>query len=80
MEVKIKSMKYEEFNDNEYLEQLRASGTNVIVGCLDDVINWGRSNSLWPLTFATLLPPAAVVLNSWQGERHVTISPDSGSR
>ena len=52
MEVKIKSMKYEEFNDNEYLEQLRASGTNVIVGCLDDVINWGRSNSLWPLTFA----------------------------
>lgn len=53
MEVKIKSMKYEEFNDNEYLEQLRASGTNVVVGCLDDVINWGRSNSLWPLTFAT---------------------------
>ena len=53
MEVNIKSMKYEEFNDNEYLEQLRASGTNVIVGCLDDVINWGRSNSLWPLTFAT---------------------------
>lgn len=53
MEVKIKSMKYEEFNDNEYLEQLRASGTNVVVGCLDEVINWGRSNSLWPLTFAT---------------------------
>ena len=53
MEVKIKSMKYEEFNDNEYLEQLHASGTNVVVGCLDEVINWGRSNSLWPLTFAT---------------------------
>ena len=31
MEVKIKSMKYEEFNDNEYLEQLRASGTNVVL-------------------------------------------------
>lgn len=53
MEVKIKSMKYEDFNDNEYLEQLREAGTNVIVGCLDDFINWGRSNSVWPLTFAT---------------------------
>ena len=39
--VNIKSMKYEDFNDNEYIEQmlkeLRENGTNVIVGCLDDV-------------------------------------------
>ena len=42
--VDIKSMKYEDFNDNEYIEQmlkeLRENGTNVIVGCLDNVIEY----------------------------------------
>ena len=41
MEVKIKSMKHEDFKDNEYIdnlvEQLRAGGTNIIVGKLDHV-------------------------------------------
>lgn len=50
-------MAYEDFKDNESLEQmveeLNAAGVNVVVGVFDDVINWGRSNSVWPLAFAT---------------------------
>ena len=60
MEIKksnIKAMQYEDFKDNESLEQLveelNAAGTNVVVGVFDDIINWGRSKSVWPLAFAT---------------------------
>jgi len=49
----IKGMKREEFEDNASLDLLNTSGTNILLTTIDDVINWGRKNSLWPLTFAT---------------------------
>lgn len=53
MGVKIKSMKYEDFKDNESLEIFKKSGGNILITTVDNIINWGRSNSVWPLTFAT---------------------------
>ena len=57
MEVTTQGMPYEAWKDNEYIEDLvkilQESGTNVVVGSFDKLINWGRSNSIWPLTFAT---------------------------
>lgn len=54
---KVKNIPYEEFKDNESLEamigELNASGAGIVAGTLNDMINWGRSHSLWPLTFAT---------------------------
>ncbi|MFA6125746.1 MAG: NADH-quinone oxidoreductase subunit B [Bacteroidales bacterium] len=53
MGVKIKSMKNEDFRDNDSLEIFKQSGGNILMTTVDNLINWGRSNSIWPLTFAT---------------------------
>ena len=53
----IKNIPYEEFKDNETFEQLveelNQNGVNIAVRSLDWLFDWGRSHSLWPLTFAT---------------------------
>lgn len=53
----INNIPYEEFNDNETLErlidELNEGGVNALVAPLDKLVDWGRSNSMWPLTFAT---------------------------
>ena len=53
MGIKIKSMKQTDFLDNETLELLKQTGGSVMMTTIDDIVNWGRSNSIWPLTFAT---------------------------
>ena len=46
-------MKEEDFRDSETLDIFKKSGGNILLTTVDSLINWGRSNSIWPLTFAT---------------------------
>lgn len=34
-------------------EVTQGPGTNIVVTTVDDIINWSRANSLWPLVFGT---------------------------
>ena len=63
MEVKnhklatTKDMRPEEFKNNDDLlrmaEELNRDGAGIVLSTVDDVINWGRSNSVWSLALGT---------------------------
>jgi NADH-quinone oxidoreductase subunit B len=46
----IKSMKESDFSVSP---ESNREKTNIILTTVEDLVNWGRSNSVWPLTFAT---------------------------
>ncbi len=46
-------MKSSDFKDNDTLDQMMLEKNGIIFTALDKLLNWGRSNSIWPLTFAT---------------------------
>jgi NADH-quinone oxidoreductase subunit B len=49
----IKSMKESDFKDNETFDQMMLEKNGIFFSTVDKLLNWGRSNSVWPLTFAT---------------------------
>ncbi len=53
MGINLKSIKHEEFKDNESLDLMMLENQGIFFSTIDKLVNWGRSNSIWPLTFAT---------------------------
>lgn len=68
MGIEIKSMNYDDFNDNETLEAINKHGGGVLLSTVDALVNWGRSNSVWPLTFATSC--CGIEMMATGGSRH----------
>jgi NADH-quinone oxidoreductase subunit B len=46
----IKSMKESDFNVSPVSDRQKP---NILLTTIEDIVNWGRKNSVWPLTFAT---------------------------
>ncbi len=53
MGITVKSMKHDDFKDNDSLDQMMLEKNGIIFTTIDKLINWGRAASIWPLTFAT---------------------------
>ena len=46
----IKSMKDSDFHVSPESERTK---TNIVLTTVENLVDWGRKNSVWPLTFAT---------------------------
>ena len=46
----IKSFKESDFTVDPDIERYKG---NIFLSTVDNIVNWGRANSIWPLTFAT---------------------------
>ena len=78
--VTAQGLPYEAWKDNEYIEklvtELQESGTNVLVGSLDKLINWGRSTR----SGRSPSPPVAAASNSCRLEPPVLTWRDSAGK